>query len=384
MISASDIQNLRTRLENLGEPVLTVYLGVNAARPENQGQAYLVRLKNALGELDAPEELKNRVFETVEGGRVGGRTLVLFAAGDGLMETYALQVELPESIRYGVPHIAPFALAYDENERYGFAIVDAEEFRFFVNSPVADPSEAGGEDVSGFYEEVDLRPGSPGPRSGSDHDAMSRRAEANVSAFFNELGDTTRDIAIKNRVRNLVLAGTKERTSEFRERLPNEMKDRVVSETHVPQGDSDGEILKRLEAARQTAEHERESRLLEEARESGIRGAKETLDALQEGRVYHILAAWELEARASQDEGGRWHVSDGVSEGGAEGNGNSEARPMMDVLVELADASGARLEFLRSEDEVAETPEEDRQRTATGPGDALLREFDGLTGLPRY
>ncbi|MBA2374776.1 MAG: peptide chain release factor 3, partial [Rubrobacter sp.] len=82
MISASDIQNLRTRLEGLGESVLTVYLEVNAARPENQGQAYLIRLKNALNDLDAPEELKNRVFETVEGEKAGGRTLVLFAAGD--------------------------------------------------------------------------------------------------------------------------------------------------------------------------------------------------------------------------------------------------------------------------------------------------------------
>jgi hypothetical protein len=378
MISASDIQNLRTRLENLGDPVLTVYLGVNAARPENQGQAYLVRLKNALNDLDAPEELKNRVFETVEGEKAGGRTLVLFAAGDDLMERYALQVELPESVRYGDPHMAPFALAYDENERYGFAIVDAESFRFFVNSPVADPSEAGGEEVSGFYEEVEMSPGSPGPRSGSDHDAMSRRTEENVGKFFNELGDITRDAAIKNRARNLILAGTKERTSEFRERLPNEMKERVVAETHIPQGEPDGEILKRLEAARREAERERESRLLEEARESGIRGAKETLDALQEGRVYHILAAWEFEALAKQDEGGRWHV---VEEDG----GESEARPMMDVLVDLADASGARLEFLRSDDEVAETPNEDqRKQTATGPGDALLREFDGLTGLPRY
>lgn len=376
MISALDIRRLRDRLEKLEEPVLTVYLGVNAARPENQGQAYLIRLKNALGELDAPEELKNRLFEAVEGERAGGRTLVVFAAGDGLMERYALQVELPESVRYGEPHMAPFALAYDENERYGFAVVDAEEFRFFVNSPVADPSKAGGEEVSGFYEEVDVSPSRPSPRGGAEHDAESRRNEENVGKFLSELGEITRDTAFKRKVRNLILAGPKERTSEFRERLPNEIRGRVVAETHVPNGESDGEILKRLEAARKEAEHERGFRLLEEAREKGIRGAKETLDALQEGRVYHILAAWEFDALARQDEGGRWSVLEA---------GGSDARPVIDVLVNLADAGGARLEFLRSEDEVAETPEEDlREQTATGPGDALLREFGGLTGLPRY
>lgn len=377
MISTADIQRLRSRLENLDRPVLTVYLGVNAARPENQGQAYLVRLKNALKEIEAPEELKNRVFESVENEQVGGRTLVIFADEDGMMERYALQVELPESIRYGAPHMAPFALAYDENERYGFAIVDAEEFRFFINSPVADPSEAGGEDVSGFYEEIDFSPSRPYPRGGRDEDMISRRTEDNVREFFNQLGEMTRDAALKNKTRNIIVAGTKERTSEFRESLPNEVKERVVAETHVQHDAPDGDILKRLEEARQEAEYERESRLLEEAREKGIRGAKETLDALQEGRVYHVLAAWELDAFAGQDEGGRWHV--------VEQDQDTETRPLMDALVELADASGARIEFLRSDDEVAETPNEDRRKqTATGPGDALLREFDGLTGFPRY
>lgn len=376
MISTADIQRLRREVEGRERPVLTVYLGVSAAREENQGQAYLIRLKNALRDLDAPEALKDRVYETVEGQWVGGRTLVIFADEDGFMESYALQVELPESVRYGDPHMAPFALAYDENERYGFAIVDAESFRFFVNSPVADPSEAGGEEVSGFYEEVEMSPTSPGPRGSSDRELQSRRAEDNISEFFNELGDITRDVAIKNKARNLIVAGTKERTSEFRERLPNEMKERVVAETHIPHDAPDGDILARLEEARQKAEQEREFRLLEEARERGVRGAKETLDALQEGRVHHVLAAWELEAFARQDEGGRWHVLESEGE---------NARPIRDVLVELADASGAKIEFLRSDDEVAETPNEDqRKQTATGPGDALLREFDGLTGLPRY
>lgn len=379
MISTEDIRRLKERMESADRPILTVYLSVNAARPENQGQAHLIRLKNALKELDAPGDLKDRVFESVEGGGVGGRTLVLFADEDGMMERYALQVELPESVHYGKPHMAPFALGYDENERYGFAIVDAESLRFFVNSPVADPSEAGGEDVSGFYEEVETSPGSPGPRSGSDHDAMSRRTEDNISEFFNELGGVTRDAAIKNKARNLIIAGTKERTSEFRERLPNEMKERVVAEAHIPHDAPDGEILKRLEAAREEAEYDRETRLLEEAREKGVRGAKETLDALQEGRVYHILASWELDALAGMDEGGRWHI---VEDTEAESPG---LRPMMDILVELAEASGARLEFLRSDDEVAEHPTEDqKQKTATGPGDELLREFGGLTGLPRY
>ena len=97
-------------------------------------------------------------------------------------------------------------------------------------------------------------------------------------------------------MRRLILAGPRERTAEFRRVLPNELKDRVVAEEHVDLGAPEGELIDRLEAIREQAEHEREKELLAEIRERGVRGPDETIAALQEqNRVYHLAALWDLE-----------------------------------------------------------------------------------------
>ena len=78
---AEDIKRLKERLEGHPGPVLSVYLSVNARYPENQGQAYKVRLRDALEEMDVPEELAERVRGAVEDQvHSGARTVVFFAA----------------------------------------------------------------------------------------------------------------------------------------------------------------------------------------------------------------------------------------------------------------------------------------------------------------
>ena len=65
---------------------------------------------------------------------------------------------------------------------------------------------------------------------------------------------------------------------------------------------------------------------------------------------------------------------------------DTRVRPLADVLVDLATARGARLEYVRARNEVAEIPNEDveRQRNRENAADVLREEFDGLAGLLRY
>jgi len=84
---------------------------------------------------------------------------------------------------------------------------------------------------------------------------------------------------LREGVQRLILAGPRERTAEFRGTLPNELHDRVVAEEHVDLGAPEGELLARLEAVRESAEHEREKELLDEIRASGVRGLDETVAA---------------------------------------------------------------------------------------------------------
>ena len=369
---AQDLRDAIASVADRSGPVFSAYLSVNAAIPENQERAYLVRMRDAMNDLGVPEELQRRVREHVEAEtHPRARTLVLFAAEDGLFEVYRLQVDLPESFRWGDPHVAPLALVMDEYEPYGAVVLDAERFRYFVVSPLAGSGEDEEVKANGFRE-LDLRPSQPHPRSSgsTDMDPAGRTQEAKLSQFYKEMGKTTRDLTFREGVRRLILAGPKERTAEFRGVLPNELKDRVVAEEHVDIGAPEGELLDRLEAVRERAEYERERELLDEIRERGISGLDETIAALQEeNRIYHLAVLWELEGEIRWCDNDQLAIRDMTAEECPFCGQKTRVRPLTDVLVNLAAARGARLDFILGENENANT---------------LRDEFGGIAGLTRF
>ncbi|MGH3146823.1 MAG: hypothetical protein ACRDTR_13590 [Rubrobacter sp.] len=371
MEQAQDVRRTIDDISGRQGPVFSAYVSVNAAVQENQGRAYLVRLRDAMNDHDVPEGLQDRVRESVEEERhPRARTLAIFAAEDGLLEVYRLPVDLPESVRWGDPHVSPLILALDEHEPYGVVVVDAERFRYFVTSPFEPPPDSSEFVGAGGYREVDVSPSSTGPRSGMDQEPTSRRTEANVHKFFNELANTTREVTFREGVKHLILAGPRERTSEFREQLPNDVKELVVSEEQADLGQSDGEILDSLEEARERDEHEREAETLASIRETGVSGPDETIAALQEeNRVYYLAVLWDLEGEI------RWCDNDGLAirditaEECPFCGQQTRARSLTDVLVDLAATRGARIGFLRGENENT---------------DALRDEFGGIAGLTRF
>ncbi len=372
MARAQDLREAIRTIEDRPGPILSAYLSVNANVPENQGRAYLVRLRDAMNDLGVPEGPQERVRDYLEDEtHPGARTLAIFAAEDDLFEVYRLQVDLPESFRWGDPNLAPLLLVLDEYEPYGAVVLDAERFRYYVVSPLGDPEEGGEVKANGFRE-VDLRPSQPHPRShgSTDMDPAGRKQQEMAHRFYKEMGELTRNVTFREGVRRLILAGPKEITAAFREALPNELKDRVVAEERVELGAPEGEILERLEAVRERAEFEREKELLAGIRERGVRGVEATITALQEeNRVYHLAVLWELEGEV------RWSDDDGLAilditkEESPYSGGPTRVRPLTDVLVDLAAARGARLDFIRGENENAET---------------LRDEFGGVAGLTRF
>ena len=390
---AGDIRRLKERLEGHPGLVLSVYLSVNARYPENQGQAYKVRLKDALKEMEeVPEELAGRVREVVEGETPPSRarTLVFFVASDDFFERYALQVDLPEAYRFGEPYIAPLVLAVDEHEPYGVAIVEAEEFRFFVSEPVIIPEEGrGAAPESGFFREVDLKPHGLYPVSGgsTDMDPAGRTQQTNLRRFFKQAGELTRKLIFQDNVRHLIIAGPKERTVVFRDELPQEIKDRVVAEEHVPTRAPEAEIFERLEAVVERTEQEREAGLIEQVRENGVRGIKDTVEALQEGRVYQVVTFWNLAGEIRWCDHDQLAITDITAKECPFCRRETRIRPLLDVVLDLATARDARVEFVPTRhNQVAETPNEDieKDRTPAEPADVLRQEFEGLGGLLRY
>ncbi|MDQ3863945.1 MAG: hypothetical protein M3317_10665, partial [Actinomycetota bacterium] len=299
------------------------------------------------------------------------RTLAIFADEDGLFEIYRLQVDVPESFRWGEAYVAPLTLVLDEYEPYGAAVLDAERFRYFVVSPLSSAHTEEEMKANGFRE-VDIHPAEPYPRGGgsTDVDPAGRKHQSNIHSFYKKLAELTREITFREGVQRLILAGPKQRTAEFRRTLPNDLQERVVAEEHVDLGAPEGEILDRLEATRERAEHEREKELLDEIRESGVRGLDETLAALQEeNRVYHLTVLWELEAEIRWCDNDQLAIRDISSEECPFCGRKTRLRPLTDVLVDLAAARDARLDFIIGENENTDT---------------LREAFGGIAGLTRF
>ena len=387
-----EIQSLKERLEGHEGPVLSVYLSVNPRYNTNQGQAYKIRLKDAFkGIEDLPQEMAERVREQVEDETPppGSRTLVFFVAQDGFFERYDLQVDLPEVVRFGDPHVAPLVLAVDEHEPYGVAIVESEEFRFFVSTPPLIVEEDRGEIVgSGFFREVDLKPTGMYPVSGgsTDMDPAGRAQQSHQHLFFKQAGEVTQKVAFQDKVRRLIIAGTKQRTSAFRDALPQQIKDRVVAEEHLATGAPMGEIFERIEAVVERVEREEEAELISQVRENGVRGIKDTVEALQEGRVYQVVALWGLDAEIRWCDNDELAITEVTQKECPYCGRDTRVRPLNDVLVDLAAARDARVEYVVAHNEVAATPNEDieKERSADEPADVLRHEFEGLAGLLRY
>jgi peptide subunit release factor 1 (eRF1) len=387
MAQLEDVREVREQLSGHEGPVFSGYLSVNAKFRENQGQAYKVRLKDALGDLGVPDAVVERVRGSVEDAvHPRARSIVFFADEDGLFERYDLQVDVPEAFRYEEPYLAPLVLATEGQERYGVVVVDAQEYRFYVSAPLEDPGSASGGETAGFFKEADEDPSLPYPRGGgsSDMDPANRKQDANIHKYYKDLGELTRNLAFKNGVRHLIVAGPEERTSTFVEALPQEVRERVVSREHAPTRAPEGEILNLFEEFHGRAEEARREDLLSRARENGVRGVRDAVEALQEGRVYHLLVLWGLDGEI------RWSDADGLAilditqEESPYTGAETRIRPLMDVLLDLAEARGARLDFFHEDDPVAGGPNEDAERTSQGTGAALREEFGGLAGLLRY
>src|ERR687893_2760429 len=166
MAQAQDIRQAITSVAGRQGPILSAYLSVNADIPENQRRAYLVRLRDAMNDEGVPKELQQRVRGyTEDETHPGARTLAIFADEDDLFEIYRLQVDVPESFRWGDPYLAPLTLVLDEYEPYGAAVLDAERFRYFVVSPLSNARGEQETKANGFRE-IDVHPSEPCHRGG--------------------------------------------------------------------------------------------------------------------------------------------------------------------------------------------------------------------------
>ncbi|MCS7058592.1 MAG: VLRF1 family aeRF1-type release factor [Meiothermus sp.] len=375
MLTQAHVRRIREHLLPKAAPLLSLYLDVNPAHPNNRNRAYLLRAREAMEAVGTPPGVVRRVLDALQ-DVPQARCRVVFATPEEL-ECYDLQVELPlfEGVEahWGEPYLTPLLYLLDEYDRVGVVFLDSERLRVF------EVYLGEIEELTGAFRAVDpqvwrrLTQDSPGRRYGpgrahraaADTDRFARRMEAWTHRFYKAVAEQLEQLSLERNLQRLVLIGQRAEVSVFKEMLPRRLREQVVAVLpSLPNAQAQAsEVLKLVEEVLGPIEHEREARLLDEVAERGVAGLEQTLEFLQQGRLYLLVLPWRLEGSAYQATDG-W-VSSCLESARAHGEPVREVA-LRRILPELAAAYGTRLEFVR------------------GPAEERLEKLGGLAGLPRW
>jgi len=359
-------------------PVLSLYLDVNPANPDNQGKAYALRARGALEEIGVPPEVSKKVLEKIEHEPPHARSWVIFAT-QGWLESYNLQVDLPlvqgVEARWGEPYLTPMLYLLDEYERVGVVFLDSQKWRMFEvylgeieelpgafrAVPTQEWNRLTQDSAGRRYAEGSIH------RAAANTDRFERRLATWTHRFYKRMAGLLEQTMTERNIQKLVLVGQKAEVLVLKDLLPRRLRERVLA--ILPSLPSPliqaSEVLRLVQGVLEPLERERENRLLDEVAERGVAGLDQTLELLQQGGLHLLVAPWNPQGRVYQAPDG-W-VGGSMEGAVAHGAGRIKNVDLKQVLPELAEAFGTRLEFVRG-------PAEER----------LHKAFGGLAGLPRW
>ena len=386
MIGTDRIRALQTHIAPHPSPVLSLYLDVNPARPENARKAYALRARAAMERLGLPKGYAREMMARLrqDHGVPDARTLVVFAGDepDAFFETYALRPQIPlveagdgVVARWGEPYVAPLLLAVTQQVRYLVLLLDESRvrtFELYLDEVVERPAFVQSLDASNWRPMREHSTGAPGvpARGGSGKDLYDKRMADWRRRFHLEVArqlDAT--LAPLGSDTQLILMGQGADLHAFEAVLPPALQKRVAASIPAPANATApaSELEPLFTAAIDRIEREAQTALLDRIREQGVWGFGPTLEAAEAGRLHLLAVPWRMDAKVVRCESsGRVAASrSGASRLCPEAE--LQEVPLADVLPDLAARQGIELAVLRG-------PSESR----------LMQEFDGLAGLARW
>lgn len=385
MLTPALISALDDRLANYGNEVVSLYLDVNPASPDNARKAWALRARAAMDELALPNGASRRISERLRAvpGAPDAKSLAVFShvSDDEPFETLFIERELAALsehdgaiARYGTPFLAPLRLTLLRRRPSLVLQLSGDRIRRFISEADTIQELSTSEqdwDETYWRESGQAETGSPTvlASGGSSHDMYEERTEnwharlrKRVAA---ELGHTMDE---HGAVR-IILVGTEPDIAAFEAELPDPAKGLVSARIPPPSNPaaSAGALKDHLASAIAEAELTEGTARLDAAVEKGVMGLNLTLGAINEARVYELilpdvpyLDVWRCTTTGFVY--GNRDAAQSHCDGGA-----VEQSKLADLLPELASATGLELTFL------------------SGEADRRLREeHGGLAGLLRW
>src|SRR5690606_6687211 len=249
-------ENLRRALEAAKRqepPVLSLYLDVNPANPDNTGKAVVLRAAEAMREAGLDKGYVDDVTRRLEKHFVipEGRSLVIYAGEDPdeLFEANYLQTRLPLLGRtggalalVGAPFTAPLHYVLDQKERYAVLYVSSERVRVFEAflGQIAEVAEFEREaDTDDWTVQREARR-SPAvgagvaARGGADVDRFDDRMREATARLYRGLMPQLGKALAEEGIDRLILSGTPEPLAAFKEAMSSGLRERLAGEMPPP------------------------------------------------------------------------------------------------------------------------------------------------------
>jgi len=374
MLTREQVRAMREALEQIVAPVLTLYIDINPAQPDNTHKAVGLRVRAALEAIPVPEAIQAQALAKLE-ELPRGRTQVIIAGADWV-QSWHLQTRLPlvdgVEARWGKPYLMPFFYALDEAERFGVVCLSPERARLF------EVFWGEVEELPGAFQAVNTKEwrsmsnDSTGRRftasrsmraaGGTDSDRFENRLTAWNERFHQYLARELEDWLEVRGITRLALMGDSREIEAFASTLPRPLHERIALKLagSVPRL-TPAAVLKAIGSRIEAFERQWENDLVSDLLSRGVGGLERVLNLLQAGRLRLVVAPWRVTQRVYRYPDGRIQLAE------TQQSQPVASIPLKDLLPELASARGTRLAFVRDE---AET--------------RLLEGLGGLGGLERY
>ncbi|HKX68189.1 MAG TPA: hypothetical protein VJN29_13300 [Intrasporangium sp.] len=379
------LRDLVQRTDELG--VLSVYVNADVRHDPNL-QAAGIDLKNRFRELQrrVTEEAGDQSravaaalerlwpeLESLASPRESGRSRFAFAAlGSGWVQRFESAMPVsPRLVLDDGPFLHPLLEQLDEGRTAGVVIVSGDNaqllewrlgtlelVRRLEQEYVEAPHERSGQ----------LGGGPPGQYHSPKREQQKDRARDRAERFLDEAAIVAAGLAEERRWERILVSGGDRWTGPMVERFPQSLRHKVFPDARVLTGLDDGTLASTVTELVHDQHNERERQLVERVRDVGGSGAaalglSEVAQALNAGRVDHLVYDPEVRYVGSVGAEGELYGDDEVAPGGREGR--PEPR-LTERLVERALTTGARV-----------SPVE-------GAADGALQDAGGIAALLRW
>ncbi|MBP1693347.1 MAG: hypothetical protein H6Q37_1230 [Chloroflexi bacterium] len=291
MLTDHDLQELVSYQAK--HPVLSVYL--NADPSEGNAEAHKLRLRSMLKPIDLPEDvfIVTRYFDHEHDWT--GRSVAIFScASEKYLRAYSLGVPLRSRVRISnQPHVKPLADILDDYGGYGVVLVDKQGARlFYFNIGELQEQEGTmGESVRHTK------------RGGGSQSPGRRGGVAGATGYVDEVTDRNIKEAVEfathffaeKKIRRILLGGTDETVTMFRNQLPKAWQSLVVGNFPISMTASQSEVLQKAMEIGLQAERQREERIVNAIVTNSAKGRggvvdlDDTFSAIRDGRVQTLV-----------------------------------------------------------------------------------------------